>query len=415
MRPFVFNTTRSIICESGSSGRIGAILTDLGVKRAMVVTDPGCRAAGLIDAAMADLAAEGLDPVVFDAVVADPPEHIVESCAAEAIAGGVDGIVGLGGGSSLDVAKLVALLAHEPGTAKQSLADVYGVGLVRGGRLPLVQIPTTAGTGSEVTPISILTTGESEKKGVVAPQLLPDVAVLDAGLTVGLPRHVTAATGIDAMVHALEAYTSRVKKNALSDVLAREALRALGANVRAACDDGGNVEAREAMLYGSMLAGMAFANAPVAAVHALAYPIGSHFHVPHGLSNSLVLPHVMRFNAQGSKECAAMYAELAPYMAPDMPTSSGSGSGSGSGTGSNSGGNTSGSGEDDVTVSCRLADHLQQLAVDLDLETRLPEVGIAADDIELLATEAMKQTRLLPNNMREVNKEDAIGIYEAAL
>jgi len=160
-----------------------------------------------------------------------------------------------------------------------------------------------------VTPISIVTTPTTEKKGVVSPRLLPDWAVLDPELTLGLPAAVTAATGIDAMVHAIEAYTSRHKKNAMSDQLARQALSLLSSNIRTACRDGKNVEARANMLLGSMLAGMAFANAPVAAVHALAYPIGAHFHVPHGLSNALVPMGVMRFNLEHAE---APYAELAP-------------------------------------------------------------------------------------------------------
>ena len=213
MRGFTFQTTRSILCEMGSSARAGELLANMGAKRVMVVTDKGVRGAGLLDGALAGLRSAGIDALVFDEVVADPPEAVVQACADEAIAGGVDGVIGLGGGSPMDVAKLVALLAHNPGgAAKQSLDDMYGVGLVRGERLPLVQIPTTAGTGSEVTPIAIITTGANEKKGVVAPQLLPDWAVLDAALTVGLPKHVTAATGVDAMVHALEAYTSKIRK-----------------------------------------------------------------------------------------------------------------------------------------------------------------------------------------------------------
>ena len=193
----------------------------------------------------------------------------------------------------MDVAKLVAFLCR----SDQRLDEIYGIGFCQGERLPLIQVPTTAGTGSEVTPISILTTGAAEKKGVVSPQLLPDWAVLDAELTTGLPRHITAATGIDAMVHAIEAFTGVHKKNPLSDALAKEALLHLGRNMRQACTHGDDLEARQAMLYGSCLAGMAFANSPVAAVHALAYPIGGHFHVPHGLSNSLMLSHVMRFNS----------------------------------------------------------------------------------------------------------------------
>ena len=217
---------------------------------------------------------------------------MILAAVAEARAQGIDGVVSIGGGSSLDTAKLIAVLAG----SDQAIGDIYGIGLVKGERLPLVLAPTTAGTGSEVTPISIVTTGASEKKGVVAPQLLPDWAILDAELTVGLPAAVTAATGIDAMVHAIEAFTSKHKKNVVSDCLAREALRLLGGNIRKACVTPQDRDARSDMLLGSMLAGMAFANAPVAAVHALAYPLGGHFHVPHGLSNALVLPYVLEFN-----------------------------------------------------------------------------------------------------------------------
>jgi alcohol dehydrogenase class IV len=165
-----------------------------------------------------------------------------------------------------------------------------------------------------VTPIAIVTTPTTEKKGVVAPRLLPDWAILDPELTLGLPAHVTAATGIDAMVHAIEAYTSKHRKNPMSDQLARQALALLSANVRAVCADGSNLEARSQMLLGSMLAGMAFANSPVAAVHALAYPIGAIFHVPHGLSNALVLTQVLRFNLP---EAEGLYAELAPIVDPN--------------------------------------------------------------------------------------------------
>ena len=174
---------------------------------------------------------------------------------------------------------------------------------------PLIQVPTTAGTGSEVTPISIVTTGATTKMGVVSPLLLPDLALLDAELTLGLPPAVTAATGIDAMVHAIEAYTSKIKKNPLSDLLAREALRLLAANLDQAVHNGHNREARQAMLLGACLAGQAFANAPVAAVHALAYPLGSHFHLPHGLCNALMLPPVLAFNMATSSICLAGMAD----------------------------------------------------------------------------------------------------------
>jgi len=292
-------------------------------------------------------------------------------------------VIGFGGGSSMDVAKLVAVLAPSP----QLLSDIYGIGKVSGKRLPLIQVPTTAGTGSEVTNIAIVTTGATTKMGVVAPQLYADLAILDATLTLGLPPAVTAATGIDAMVHAIEAYTSRHKKNPMSDALAREALRLLSRNLVKACEHGQDLEARQAMLLGACLAGQAFSNAPVAAVHALAYPIGGIFHVPHGLSNSLVLPHVLRFNMPAA---ARLYAELAAIV---VPHASGS--------------------EEARTEALIVA--MQQIAKIAGIETMLSQVGIRESDLDRLAADAMLQTRLLGNNPRELTQADARAIYAAAL
>jgi alcohol dehydrogenase class IV len=224
--------------------------------------------------------------------------------------------------------------------------------------------------------------GEAEKRGVSSLLILPDLALLDPDLTLGLPGHVTAATGIDAMVHAIEAHTSRSpNNNPLSRMLAIEALRLLGANILRVVEDGSDREARGAMLMGSMLAGLAFANSPVAAVHALAYPIGGRYHVPHGLSNALVLPHVLRFNAP---EAAAEYAALAPHAFPD-----------------------------DI-LAPDLADGMTTLASQLGLPARLREVGVPEADLAVCAVEAMKQTRLLVNNPRPVTEADALAIYRAA-
>ena len=383
MLKFSFRTAHAVHVEAGGAAHLGAQVKALGAGRVLIVTDQGIVAAGLLDAALSSLADERIAVDMFTEVVADPPEDVVMKAAQVALECGADCIVGLGGGSSMDVAKLVALLAK----GSQRLADIYGVGLAKGPRLPLILIPTTAGTGSEVTPISIVTTGEGEKKGVVAPVLLPDLALLDADLTLKCPPHVTAATGVDAMVHAIEAYTSRHAKNPISDALARDALRLLGGNIRAACESGSDREARQNMLLGAMLAGMAFANAPVAAVHALAYPVGARFHVAHGLSNALVLPHVLHFNAAVA---APQYAELCGILAP-------------SATGS------------DEARAAALAEYLARLTAELRLETRLSQVGIAASDLENLATDAMKQTRLLVNNPREMTYEHALAIYGQAL
>jgi alcohol dehydrogenase len=382
---FSFSTVPNIVCEPGAAKKLGALARQhfSSARRALIVTDAGFLKTGLVDAPVADLRAAGFEVRLYTDVLADPPEAIVLTAVADARARNIDLVVGLGGGSSMDVAKLIAVLAN----SDQDLKSMYGIGNVRGDRLPLIQIPTTAGTGSEVTPIAIVTTGETTKMGVVDPKLYADLAILDAELTLGLPPKVTAATGIDAMVHAIEAYTTKLKKNPLSDMLARQALTLLSTNLAPACEDGRNIAARQAMLLGAMLAGQSFANAPVAAVHALAYPIGGIFHVPHGLSNSLVLPHVLRFNAPAAM---ALYAELAGIVAPEA------------------------TGSDEARAMALIA-ALEQLAERVGIETRLAQVGIRESDLERLADDAMLQTRLLGNNPREVTRADAFAIYAAAL
>ncbi|WP_345819989.1 iron-containing alcohol dehydrogenase [Methylobacterium fujisawaense] len=384
MNPFTFQTTPNVLFEAGASRKLPEIVGRFGAKRVLLVTDKGVRGAGLTKAAEAALAEAGVSLDVYEDVVADPPSTVIEAAAKRARELGTDLVLSIGGGSALDTAKLVAYLAK----SDEPLDAIYGVGLATGDRLPLILVPTTAGTGSEVTPISIVTTPTTEKKGVVAPKLLPDWAVLDPELTVGLPSHVTAATGIDAMVHAIEAFTSKNKKNPISDQLAKQALALLSSNIRTACTDGANLEARSGMLLGSMLAGMAFANAPVAAVHALAYPVGAIFHVPHGLSNALVLMGVMRFNLSHAE---ALYAELAPILDPaaaDLPPSE---------------------------AAKRFVESLDAICRDCKVPASLAEVGVARQDLERMASDAMKQTRLLVNNPREVTYDDAFAIYAEAL
>lgn len=388
MTEFTFTTTRTIINEPGSARRLAAICEEQGARSVMLVTDPGIVNVGLLEDVLPAFKESGIQLTLFKDVEADPADSTVIDAANQARAAKADYVVGFGGGSSMDVAKLVALLAHPE--CKQPLSDMYGVGNARGKRLPLLQVPTTAGTGSEVTPIAIVTTGATTKAGVVSPVLQPDIALLDAELTKGLPAHVTAATGIDAMVHAIEAYTSVHKKNPVSDMLAKEALRLLSSNLMAAVNEGHNLEARSNMLLGALYAGQAFANAPVAAVHALAYPLGGHFHIPHGLSNSLVLPHVMRFNA-ANDTAAAQYAELAPYiMGLDAPEGS------------------------PAQITDALITWLEQRIKETGLPMTLRECDISEDAIPMLASEAMLQQRLLINNPREVSEADALAIYTAA-
>ncbi len=354
MKAFTFQAPPNILFEAGASKKLAELVAGYGAKRVLLVTDKGVRNAGLTKNAEAGLVAGGCELTIFEDVEADPPSHVIERAVALCRDKEIELVASIGGGSALDTAKLVAYLAKTP----DRLDDIYGVGLAKGERLPLLLVPTTAGTGSEVTPIAIVTTPTTEKKGVVAPRLLPDWAILDPELTLGLPTHVTAATGIDA-----------------------------SANVRTVCADGSNLEARSQLLLGSMLAGMAFANSPVAAVHALAYPIGALFHVPHGLSNALVLTQVLRFNLP---EAEGLYAELAPIVDPKS---------------------------DGMSVSQRarlFVDAIAAICRDCDVPASLADVGIARGDLKKLAEDAMKQTRLLVNNPRELSFDDALAIYTEA-
>ncbi|RBP16141.1 alcohol dehydrogenase class IV [Roseiarcus fermentans] len=384
MNAFAFNTSASIQFGPGAIVRIGALAKERLGPRVLVVTDPGMIATGLVERVMSLLSEAGVEADVFSDVAADPPAAMILKAVESAVQSGATGVIGFGGGSSLDTAKLVALLA--PG--RETLADAFGVGNAKGPRLPMILVPTTAGTGSEVTPISIVTTGENEKMGVVSPVILPDVALLDPELTLGLPPHVTAATGIDAMVHAIEAYASKsANANPISRALAKEALALLGGAIETAVHNGSDIAARSAMLLGSMLAGQAFANSPVAAVHALAYPLGGHFHIPHGLSNALVLAHVLRFNC---KTAPGAYVEIAPVAFPDLARLEG---------------------QARAEAFC---DALENLSRTCGLPLRLRDAGVPEDVLPALARDAMKQTRLLPNNPRAVTEADALEIYRRA-
>lgn len=384
MSTFTFETTPRVICEVDGALRLGALCRELGAERVLLVSDPGLQRAGLLEAPMQALREAGVEVTLYSDVQADPPEASVLDAVAAGRNCGAQAVIGLGGGSSLDTAKLVALLCgHE-----QALDDIYGIGLAKGPRLPLIQVPTTAGTGSEVTAVAIVTSPSHEKKGVVSPLLYPDIALLDARLTVGLPAAVSAMTGVDAMVHAIEAYTSQPKKNVLSDGLALQALRLLGGNLDRVLAEPGDLQARSDMLLGSMLAGMAFANAPVAAVHALAYPLGGQFHVPHGLSNALVLVPVLGFNRDAAE---ALYAELAPALLPGRRF-------------------------DSAAEACdAFIGFMTALVERMPFAQRLAEVGVTEADLDRLSDDAMKVERLLINNPRPVTWADARAIYASVL
>ena len=386
LNSFQFNTTPGLRYGSGQSKDCCKEISNKLGQSILFITDKGLMSLGLTEQTLKEL--KKISSVeIFDDVEADPSKKTLLKAIEVGKKIKATGVIGFGGGSSMDVAKLSALILG----SGENLEEAWGVANAKGPRLPLVLIPTTAGTGSEVTPVSIITVGEEEKKGVSSSIILPDLAILDPDLTLGLPAGTTAATGIDAMVHAIEAYASSSKNNnPISKMLSIEALKLLGGSIEKAVFEGSNVEARGNMLIGAMLAGKAFANSPVAAVHALAYPIGGTFHVSHGLSNSLVLPYVLRFNSVDSK-ASKDYAELAPYVFPEIDTNRGA-----------------------QSVCAEFIDKLESLSKKLGLPQKLREVDIPKNACEKMAKDAMKQTRLLVNNPREVTEKDALNIYHSA-
>ena len=383
MSQFQFQTAARIISGLGSIQELKQIILENHYRKLLIITDAGMVQHQLHLPIIEILERLNITYSIYSNIQADPPEHIVLDAAEFAKKEKVDAILGFGGGSSMDVAKIITLLAHPE--QKQTIAEMYGVNNAKGPKLPLILVPTTAGTGSEVTPISIVTTGETTKTGIVSPHLYADIAILDANFTQGLPAHITAATGIDAMVHAIEAYTSKIKKNFYADMLAKNALRLLNDNLPKVFKDGTDLEARQNMLLGSMLAGQAFANAPVGAVHALAYPLGGHFHLSHGHTNALVLVEVLKFNAPYAKH---LYAELMQWLDPRS--------------------NGSSDGLCDLFI-----DHMQNHLDQSGLVLKLQDLNLPQQSLETLAKDAMLQTRLLQNNPREMTEQAALEIYEA--
>ena len=382
---FNFHSTASLIFGNETAVNSTDQIVNLLGKNIFVITDEGLTELGLYDKTIKKLQSYS-NINIFNKVESDPSKSTLLKAFDEATAFKSTGVLGFGGGSSMDVAKLISLLLG----SNQNIDTIWGVNNAKGPRIPLVLIPTTAGTGSEVTPISIITMDDKEKKGVSSKLILPDLAILDPLLTINLPPNITASTGIDAMVHAIEAYTStNPNNNPISKMLSIEALKFLGSSIKTAVFEGHNINARSNMLFGSMLAGKAFANSPVAAVHALAYPIGGLFNISHGLSNSLVLPSVMKFNSI-NEETKKNYANLAPYVFKDLDNS-----------------------KSDEIVCNNFIDSLESLSKELKLPYRLRDLEIPEEACQLMASEAMKQTRLLVNNPRKIEESDAFNIYKS--
>jgi alcohol dehydrogenase len=304
-RPFDYRLPTHIVFGDGRIGELPDYVRRHGMTRPLIVTDPGLRSTGIIDRIEHGLGVSGLTPGVFDEVSSDPKTSIVDQVVALVTSEGYDGLVGVGGGSSLDVAKAAAALATNPG----SLADYVGRDKIVNQPLPLVAIPTTAGTGSEVTIWSVLTDDQSGAKvSIGSVMMMPDVALLDPELTMGLPPGITAATGMDALSHAVESYGS-VWNHAIAEPLALQAIELVGKYLARAVENGTDVEARRGMLLASLVSELAANSTRLGLCHALALPVGARYHVPHGTANAILLDVVCSFNATADPDRYATIAQ----------------------------------------------------------------------------------------------------------
>ncbi len=382
--PLHFKTADRLVFGAGSLAELPDAIKQLGASKPMIVTDSGLVGAGICARVTETVQSAGLACGVFEGVEPDPRIELVDAGTDAARAAGADLVIGLGGGSSLDIAKLVATMMVNEGT----IADYIGVDKVPKRGIPTIMIPTTAGTGSEVTPIAVLSDkAEKLKKGVVSDRLYANVALVDPRLMVGLPPHITAYTGIDALTHAIEAYTNRFAQPFV-DTFALEAIRLIGANLRQAVAHGDDLTARTNMALGSLYGGMCLGPVNTGAVHALAYPLGGTFGVPHGVANSLLLPYVMEFNLPGKP---AEFARIAQALGQNRNM------------------------EPAVTAVAESAvTAVIELCADIGIVSRMRELDIPEDAIDGMAEAAMKVTRLLGKNPREVTVEDARAIYRNA-
>jgi alcohol dehydrogenase class IV len=373
------------LAGEGSVQRLPELAAEFGARRVLIVSDKGVARAGLVEAPRAALAAAGIAVTVIDDVPPEPEaQHADATVAAARAAGGADLVIGIGGGSAMDVAKLVAVMLAHPVTLSQLLAKAA----IPGRGLPSVMVPTTAGTGSEATPNSIVLVPEDELKvGIVSPRLVPDAVILDPLLTLTLPPAVTASTGMDALTHAIECYCSK-KGNPFSDLYGIEAIRLIARSLRRAYTDGGDVAARADMLLGAYYGGVCIATSSTTAVHALAYPLGGKYRIAHGLSNAMLLPFVMEFNLEGSE---TRFAAMAQAMG--LPVA----------------------GLADRTAGARMIDALYSLNADLAIASSLRDQGIGEDDVDGLVEGASKVTRLLDNNPRLMTRDDMRAIYRRLL
>jgi len=380
---FTYTGARKIVFGRGAMDRLPEFTAELNGKKPLVVMDGSLARSGLSRRVSLLLEGAGAAPILYDAIEGEPELEKAEEGARIAREKGCDVVVGIGGGSAMDAAKAMAAVAGNNARA----VDFLGLNRIPGPGLPTVMVPTTAGTGSEVTFTAVFIRKDLKKKeGMNSPYLYPHVALLDPLLTLGLPSMTTATTGMDALCHAIESYTS-VNASPMSALVSLEAIRLIGANLRTAVHEGGNLAAREAMLLGSLYAGLGLANAGVTAVHSLSYPLGGRFGVPHGLANTVLLPAVMAYNIPGALEKFTRVAEALGEETSGLP----------------------------LREAAWLAvEAVSGLIRDCADPMGLEGLGIQEEDFSLLAEVAMTVARPLANNPRKMTAGDAVNIYRQA-
>jgi len=383
MKTFSFTGAKKIVFGRGSFAALPEHIAELKIQRPLVVLDRNLAEAGFREQVDGILAKAGIGYVIFDKTEPEPPLELADEGTKLALKKKCDGIIGIGGGSAMDLAKAIAVLAANKGKAE----DYLGLNRVPGPGLPKIMVPTTAGTGSEVTFTAVFIRKKLKKKeGMNSPYLYPELALLDPELTLSLPPHPTAATGIDALCHAIESYTS-VTASPMSEMMSIEAIRLISDNLRTAVHDGTNIEAREAMLLGSLYAGLGLANAGVTAVHSLSYPLGGKYGVSHGLANTIMLPRVMAFNLPGALEKFVDIAEVMGEIVDNLP----------------------------LREAAYLAvKAVEGLIEDCGIMTTLEELEIPESDFPELAKVAITVARPLANNPCKMTLEEMVELYQEA-
>ena len=364
------------------TGCIATLVEDykkMGLQRLVVLTAPPIRP--LIEDTLAELKSAGVNIEVFQDIVAEPTVNDFKKILEVARQFKADSVVGVGGGSVLDVTKLIAAFIN----SDQQVEDCFGTGFIKQKGLWFACLPTTAGTGSEVSPNAILLDERDHlKKGIVSPFLIADVAYVDPKLTWTVPAKVTADTGMDALTHCIEAYTNKFAHPSV-DIYALQGIRLIAANLEKAVKNGQDQEAREALAFGSLYGGLCLGPVNTAAVHALSYPLGGEFHIPHGLSNAILLPSVMKFNMPANIK---RHAEVAIALGCQP-------------------------GKNDEETAQRGVDFIYQLADAVGIPKKLTDLGIPQTAVDGMAKAAMQVQRLLKNNPREVTEQDARDIYNS--